>query len=339
VIGIIADTWGVSFRKVGSLLAQGLDILGYKAMKYIDARIPLLPTGKWSRMFLIGDTVYTILWGWHRYHAHFCDKCIFWTDTPIDLEHIPDSEIDFINEYYCPVAVTNFEYIRMVKRGFKVYGVVGRPLNSKAIKKALVKNDDTWRKKYGGKYILTIGGDQILAPPKYPRKGLDRFDEAIGMIKSELRKRGIKVVAVSNWVYFKNVDVRIPLGSLGEEELYQLIKQAELFVFPSRLEAFGVPPLEAMALGKVVVHANAPAYNEFTIGFGIPKDKQVEVRDFAREIRKYWVVYDYPAKELADLILYALDLPEEEKEKIGRAAMEKASQFYDYVIAQKLMEV
>jgi len=338
VIGIIADTWGVSFRKVGSLLAQGLDTLGYKAMKYIDARIPLLPTGKWSRMFLIGDTVYSILWGWHRYHAHFCDKCIFWTDTPIDLEHIPDSEIDFINEYYCPVAVTNFEYIRMVKRGFKVYGVVGRPLNSKAIEKALKTEDDSWKRKFG-KYILTIGGDQILVPPKYPRKGLDRFDEAVGLIKSELKKRGIRVVAVSNWVYFKNIDVRIPLGSLSEEDLYQLIKQAELFVFPSRLEAFGVPPLEAMALGKVVVHANAPAYNEFTIGIGISKDKQVEIKDYAPEIGKYWHVYDYPAKELADLILYALDLPKEERERIGKKAMEAAKQFYDYNIAQKLMEV
>ena len=338
VIGIIADTWGVSFRKVGSLLAQGLDILGYKAVRYIDARIPLLPTGKWARMFLIGDTVYTILWGWHRYHAHFCEKCILWADTPIDLEHIPDKEVEFINDYYCPVAVSYFEHIRMVKRGFKVYGVVGRPLNSKAIKKALKTEDSTWRKKFG-KYILTIGGDQILLPAKYPRKGLDRFDEAVGLIKSELKKRGIRVIAVSNWVYFKNVDVRIPLGSLSEEELYQLIKQAELFVFPSRLEAFGVPPLEAMALGKVVVHANAPAYNEFTIGIGIPKDKQVEIKDYAPEIGKYWHVYDYPAKELADLILYALDLPEEEKEKIGLEARMKASQFYDYNIAQKLLEV
>jgi len=338
VIGIIADTWGVSFRKVGLLLSQGLDTQGYKAVKHIDARIPLLPAGKWARMFLIGDTVYAVSWRWHRYHAHFCDKCIWWTDTPIDLEHIPDSEVEFVNEYYCPIAVTWFDCLRMRNRGFKVYGVVGRPLNSKAIEKALETNDDTWRKKHG-KYILTIGGDQILIPPKYPRKGLDRFDEAIGMIKSELKKRGIKVVAVSNWVYFKNVDVRIPLGSLSEEELYQLIKQAELFIFPSRLEAFGVPPLEAMALGKLVVHANAPAYNEFTIGLGIPKDKQVEIKDYAPEIGKYWHVYDYPAKELADLILYALDLSEEEKEKIGLEARMKAPQFYDYNIAQKLLEV
>jgi len=72
---------------------------------------------------------------------------------------------------------------------------------------------------------------------------------------------------------------------------------------------------------------------------GIPKDKQVEIKDYAPEIGKYWHVYDYPAKELADLILYALDLPEEEKEKIGFDASMKASHFYDYNIAQKLLEV
>lgn len=328
----------MSFRKVGYLLAQGIYELGYKSVKHVDGRIPLLPTGKWSKAFLIADTIYAITWGWHKYFAHFCNKCVWWTDTPIDLTYVHDKDVEFINDFWCVVAATQYEYRRMVDRGFKVCGVVGRPINSKVIEKVKTTEDNTWKKRFG-KYILTVGGDQILLKAKYPRKGLDRFDEALGLIKNELRRKGIKTVVVSNWVYFKNVDVRIPLGSLPEEQLYQLIKQSEIFVFPSRLEAFGLPPLEAMSLGKVVVHANAPAYNEFTVGLGIPSDKLVVIKDYAPEIGKYWHVYDYPAKELADLILYALDLSEDEKSKIGVKAMEKAKEFYEVNVAKKLMEV
>ena len=195
-----------------------------------------------------------------------------------------------------------------------------------------------WRRLIG-RYILTVGNDLSIAPGKYPRKGLDRFDQAIAMIRSELRKRGIKVVVVSSWPYLRNIDVRFPTGALPEDELYMLLREAELFVWPSRLEAFGMPPLEAMAVGTLVVHANAPAYNEHVVGLGIPGDRLTEVEDYVPELGIKWTVYDYPAKELADLILYALDLDEDSKARIARKAMEKAREFYDYRIAQKLMEV
>lgn len=338
MLGVISDTWGVSFRKVGALLTRGLAELGYRDVRYVDGRVPLLPTGRWARAFVVGDTVMCIAWRWHRYHAHFCEKCVWWTDTPLDLEHVPDREIEFVNEHWCVVAVSRFEYARMRARGFRVCGVVGRPINSAAIERALKSGDDSWRRRFG-RYILTVGGDQVILPPRYPRKGLDRFDEAIGMIRGELRRRSIRVVAVSNWPYFRNVDVRIPFGSLSEDELYQLIRQCDLFVFPSRLEAFGLPVLEAMALGKIVVHANAPAYNEFAVGIGIPEDKLVEVRDFVPELGMWWRVYDYPARELADAILYALDMDEGERARIAARAREVAVQFYDYTVAQRLMEV
>jgi glycosyltransferase involved in cell wall biosynthesis len=46
----------------------------------------------------------------------------------------------------------------------------------------------------------------------------------------------------------KGVDVRA-LGYLSDPVFYALMKRAGVFVFPSRYEGFGLPPLEAMRLG------------------------------------------------------------------------------------------
>ncbi|HZJ55144.1 MAG TPA: glycosyltransferase family 1 protein [Myxococcaceae bacterium] len=57
------------------------------------------------------------------------------------------------------------------------------------------------------------------------------------------------------------VDIR-PLGYLAEPLLWALMAAAPVFVFPSRDEGFGLPPLEAMALGTPVVVSTAAALPE-----------------------------------------------------------------------------
>ncbi|MEI6727170.1 MAG: glycosyltransferase family 1 protein [Actinomycetes bacterium] len=51
-------------------------------------------------------------------------------------------------------------------------------------------------------------------------------------------------------------------GPVGDAELRALYAGAAAFVFPSRYEGFGLPPLEAMALGAPVMCANAASLPE-----------------------------------------------------------------------------
>jgi glycosyltransferase involved in cell wall biosynthesis len=54
----------------------------------------------------------------------------------------------------------------------------------------------------------------------------------------------------------------VPLGYVPEEDLPPLYSGAELFVFPSLYEGFGIPVLEALACGTRVVASNVPEIRE-----------------------------------------------------------------------------
>jgi glycosyltransferase involved in cell wall biosynthesis len=56
------------------------------------------------------------------------------------------------------------------------------------------------------------------------------------------------------------------LNYVPAEDLVALYNLADLFVFPSLYEGFGLPPLEAMACGLPVVASNAPALREVLDG-------------------------------------------------------------------------
>ncbi len=52
------------------------------------------------------------------------------------------------------------------------------------------------------------------------------------------------------------------LGFVQDNRLFELYQRASLFVFPSFYEGFGLPPLEAMALGCPVVASNTSSLPE-----------------------------------------------------------------------------
>lgn len=114
-------------------------------------------------------------------------------------------------------------------------------------------------------FILNVGTLE-------PRKNQARLIQAYALLKERTSLTHQLVIAGGRgWLYediFRRVnelglkqDIRF-LGYTTEEDLPALYNLADLFVFPSLYEGFGLPPLEAMACGTPVVSSNSSSLPE-----------------------------------------------------------------------------
>ena len=134
-------------------------------------------------------------------------------------------------------------------------------------------------------------------------KGIQDVIEAMPEILS--KHHNIKFIVVGGDYGYKcelkklseklNVDKSVVFtGNISKEELIELYKRADIFVFPSKMEGFGIVLLEAMASGTLCIAYSIPSVRK------IIKDNEngVLVKN---------------KNELLDKILYYLDNVEEKK--------------------------
>jgi glycosyltransferase involved in cell wall biosynthesis len=146
-----------------------------------------------------------------------------------------------------------------------------------------------------GKYILTVGTLE-------PRKNITTLLEAFSIVKKELAIQ-LVIVGRRGWldqaIYKKikelsiNEDV-VFTGYVLDEDLPALYQGAEVFVFPSLYEGFGLPPLEAMASGTPVVASNSSSIPEVVGDAGILVDPR-DIEGFAYAIVKLCTDASYRA--------------------------------------------
>jgi len=125
------------------------------------------------------------------------------------------------------------------------------------------------------KMILNIGTLE-------PRKNVVTLIKAF----KKLQERGLKdyvlvIAGERGWLYKKIFEeikssgmeqsIRL-LGVVGDEELPLLYNCADLFVYPSIYEGFGLPPLEAMACGVPIITSNTSSLPEVVGNAGIMVD-------------------------------------------------------------------
>ncbi|MGB3903440.1 MAG: glycosyltransferase family 1 protein [Anaerolineae bacterium] len=122
------------------------------------------------------------------------------------------------------------------------------------------------RHKYGilEKFILSVGTIE-------PRKNLTSLLEAYHSVRNGRRDLKLVIVGKKGWLYegfFRRLrelglenEVIFP-GFVPDEDLPSLYSAADLFVFPSLYEGFGLPVLEAMACGAPVVTSNTSSLPE-----------------------------------------------------------------------------
>lgn len=130
-------------------------------------------------------------------------------------------------------------------------------------------------------YLLYVGTIE-------PRKNLIRLLKAYSLLKLERGMTHQMVLAggrgwESDDIYrmAENMDGVVLTGYLTAAEKNALYQNADVFVFPSLYEGFGIPPLEAMAFGCPVVCSNAASLPE-VVGEAARLVNPLDERDIAQ---------------------------------------------------------
>lgn len=136
------------------------------------------------------------------------------------------------------------------------------------------KNMDILKKyQIDNKYILSVGTIE-------PRKNFAALIRAFNNIKKSKTGSGYKLVIVGrtgwksentyqereNSPYIEDI---LFTGRITDQDLVQLYNWAELFVYPSLFEGFGLPPLEAMSCGLPVIAYDTSSLKEIIGDAGI----------------------------------------------------------------------
>lgn len=212
------------------------------------------------------------------------------------------------------------ERIKVVPHGVDIDQSVGvsKPVSSKGYvrRQALNDTDSENDKRETKPYILYLGSG-------HKRKNIEGLIKAFEILKNKY-KIPHKLVLIGpprnkKQLISNSKNEVIFMGYVNEDKKGELLKNAEVFVFPSFYEGFGIPVLEAQAVGVPVVASNISSLPEI-------------LRDSAL------LVNPYKPKEIAEAIYKIISNPEL-KESLIKKGYENVKRFSWEKCARETFEI
>ena len=197
------------------------------------------------------------------------------------------------------------------------------------IKKENTKSWEAIKDKYvlPSRYLLSVS---TLEPRKNIKLLIDAFseimqeDDSLNLVLCG--RAGWNMKEVLGSISTAHDRIRIT-GYIEDEDLPEIYRHAELFVFPSKYEGFGIPPLEAMSMGCPVISSYTSSMPE------ILEDAAIYFKSDDRNdlIRRIWEMLSMPQEEKRSIIDKGLMQAKkycwgDESEKVYAALMQAAEQ-------------
>jgi len=223
-------------------------------------------------------------------------------------------EVDF-------VAVSNYVRDKLTEAGLRVVDVVYHGVDLKQIEH--VRKSPSLSLDYFRRYGLDTSKHLVITTiaNSHPRKGLAWYDKVVEEVgKKDGSIKFLVITEDKGLSYFKrrpNLVVATDFGKLPRLTVLSVIANSHVLAIPSLAEGFGLPVLEAMALGTPVVHAELPPLMEFSTGFTVHVK---EIAYFDRsEAGPSGIIYEqhlWDPNEFAEVLLQAADILRNKKDVV-----------------------
>ena len=217
--------------------------------------VPVVQTTQW-RVATVHDVVF-------RVHPELvdpklCDYLDRWTEHALDVADAVITVSEFSKGQISDAYGTASEKVHVVYNGVEEHF---RPGVSKRMAREVRE-----KHKLPERFVLYIGSLE-------PKKNIDRLLEALRSLVEARAVKGHKLV-LAGGAGGKGYDVAqamdlagvrehvLVTGYVDDSEVAPLMNLADLFVYPSLYEGFGLPPLEAMACGTPTVVSDASSLPE-----------------------------------------------------------------------------
>jgi len=176
----------------------------------------------------------------------------------------------------------------------------------------------------------------------YTRKGHPLFAQTLKILAD--KDPSIKAFILTSKdcaVFYEDLPNAVPLidfGQLSNREIAMFYHALDLYVQASLIEGFGLPVLEAMAAGKLVVHPDYNPLDEITTpetSIRVP----VIRTEYKRELGT--IVYElnyYEPSEMAEAIIQAKDLVLKNRSEIEARALERAAEFDSRKVYKRFLD-
>lgn len=241
------------------------------------------------------------------FKSMFLDKMLFYTTIegkPKRTEILAPvfSYVDF---------VANSQYTRrkLEESGLNVIATVPHGVDfddinyAKRYAKSLRERN---KKLSNGKVIFGYVGSTHI------RKNVNGLIQAVQILNQKGIKDFVLEMITERVITPPNVYKVADMGTKSYMDVLAFIGSVDFLIFPTMSEGFGLPVLEGMAMGKIVLHANIPPLNEFSDPTNNLTWEYDEIEEYEpQEISAGGIIFElhkFKPEKIADAMLEAIDM-------------------------------